>query len=85
VGGPGDDTVVIVNLADRYVADLRVGLPAPGRWRVRLNLDSSVYSPAFGGHEALDTDATAEPADGQAHSALVAVGPYSVVILSRED
>jgi hypothetical protein len=52
---------------------------------VRLNLDSSVYSPAFGGHEALDTDATAEPADGQAHSALVAVGPYSVVILSRED
>ncbi len=84
-GGPGDDTVVIVNLADRHVADLRVGLPAPGRWRVRLNSDSSVYSPAFGGHEVLDTDATPEPADGQAQSALVAVGPYSVVILSRED
>lgn len=84
-GGPGDDTVVVANLANRTVADLRIGMPAPGRWRVRFNSDSSVYAWDFGGHEALDTDADGEPLDGQAQSALMSVGPYSAVVLSRED
>ena len=84
-GGPGDDVVVIANLADRFVDDLRVGFPAPGRWRVRFNSDSIGYAPDFGGHEAFDTDADGAPLDGQGQSALVAVGPYSMVILSRED
>ena len=35
-------------------------------------------------HEAFDIDADGEPMDGCAQSGLVAVGPYSVVILSRE-
>ena len=83
-GGPGDDVVVIANAADRTIVDLRVGVPAPGRWRVRFNSDSSAYAPDFGGHEAFDTDADGEPLDGQAQSALVAVGPYSVVILSQD-
>jgi 1,4-alpha-glucan branching enzyme len=84
-GGPGDDVVVIANFADRTVVDLPLGLPAGGRWRVRFNSDSSVYAPDFGGHEAFDTDADGEPLDGQAQSALVSVGPYSAVVLSRED
>jgi 1,4-alpha-glucan branching enzyme len=84
-GGPGDDVVVVTNFADRHVADLRIGLPAPGRWRVRLNTDSSTYAFEFGGHEAFDTDADGPAADGQAQSALMSVGPYSMVILSRED
>ena len=76
-GGPGDDVVVIANLADRFVDDLRVGFPAPGRWRVRFNSDSIGYAPDFGGHEAFDTDADGAPLDGQGQSALVAVGPYT--------
>ncbi len=84
-GGPGDDVVVVVNLADRFADDLRIGMPAAGRWRVRFNSDSVVYAPDFGGHEAFDTDADGEPLDGEAQSALLAVGPYSMVILSRED
>ena len=83
-GGPGDDVVVVVNLANRFADDLRIGFPAPGRWRVRFNSDSNNYSPLFGGHESFDTDADGEPADGQPHSGLVSVGPYSMVILSRE-
>jgi 1,4-alpha-glucan branching enzyme len=51
---------------------------------VRLNLDSEVYAPEFGGHEAWDVDADGEPLDGCGQSGLVAVGPYSVVVLSRE-
>ena len=83
-GGPHDDTVVIANFADRTVDDWRIGLPAPGRWAVRLNSDSMAYAPDFGAHEAFDIDADGEPMDGCAQSGLVAVGPYSVVILSRE-
>ena len=65
--------------------DLRIGLPAPGRWNVRLNLDATGYDLEFGGHDAFDLDADGEPMDGCEQSGLVAVGPYSVVILSRED
>ena len=84
-GGPHDDTVVVSNFADRTIDDLRIGLPAPGRWRVRLNSDSQAYSPEFGAHEAFDLDADGEPMDRCEQSGLVSVGPYSVVVLSRED
>ena len=84
-GGPHDDTVIIANFADRAVSDLRIGFPAPGWWKVRLNSDSPAYADEFGEHEANDLDANGEPMDDQAQSGLVAVGPYSVVILSRED
>jgi 1,4-alpha-glucan branching enzyme len=83
-GGPHDDTVVIANFADRSIDDLRVGLPAPGRWNVRLNLDSAVYAPDFGGYEVFDLDADGEPLDGCDQSGLVSLGPYTVVVLSRE-
>jgi 1,4-alpha-glucan branching enzyme len=84
-GGPHDDTVVIANFADRTFDDLRIGLPAPGRWNVRLNSDSQVYAAEFGAHEAFDLDADGPPMDGCAQSGLVAAGPYSVIVLSRED
>jgi 1,4-alpha-glucan branching enzyme len=84
-GGRHDDTIVVANFADRPRDDVRIGLPAPGRWNVRLNTDSAVYDPAFGGHEAFDLDADGEPMDGCEQSGLVSVGPYSVVVLSRED
>jgi 1,4-alpha-glucan branching enzyme len=83
-GGPHDDTVVVVNFADRTLDDLRIGFPAPGRWNVRLNSDASNYAHDFGGHEAFDLDADGPPMDGCGQSGLVSLGPYSVVILSRE-
>ena len=83
-GGPGDDVVVVANFADRVVDDLRLGLPAAGRWRVRLNSDSPDYAPDFGGHEAFDTETDEDPRDGFDQSALVSVGPYGVVVLSQD-
>ena len=82
--GPGDDVVVIANFADRVVAGLRIGLPAAGRWRVRLNSDSPAYAPDFGGLEAFDTETDDDPVDGFDQSALVSVGPYGVVVLSQD-
>ena len=84
-GGPHDDTVVVANLADRSLDDLRLGFPAPGRWNVRFNSDASTYAHDFGSHDAFDLDADGPPADGCEQSGLVSVGPYSVVIYSRED
>jgi 1,4-alpha-glucan branching enzyme len=83
-GGPGDDVVVVANLADRVVDDLSLGMPRAGRWRVRLNSDSPDYAPDFGGHEAFDTETSDDPRDGFDQSALVSVGPYGVVILSQD-
>jgi 1,4-alpha-glucan branching enzyme len=83
-GGPGDDVVVIVNLSDHPVERSRLGLPRPGRWRVRFNSDAAQYDPSFDDRPVLDLDADGEPGDGQAHSGLVELGPYSVVILSQD-
>jgi 1,4-alpha-glucan branching enzyme len=83
-GGPHDDTVVIANFADRTLDDVPLGLPAPGRWNVRFNSDASTYAPEFGGHDAFDLDADGPPLDGCDQSGRVSVGPYSVVVISRE-
>jgi 1,4-alpha-glucan branching enzyme len=84
-GGPRDDVVVIANLSDRPVRDVRLGMPRAGRWCVRLNTDSTDYDPGFGDHRVFDTDTQPEPADGCRQSALVSVGPYSVTVLSQDD
>jgi 1,4-alpha-glucan branching enzyme len=83
-GGPHDDTVVVANFADRALDGVPIGFPAPGRWNVRFNSDASNYHDDFGGHESFDLDADGPPLDGCEQSGLVSVGPYSVVILSRE-
>ncbi len=84
-GGRHDDTVVVAHFADRILDDVRLGFPAPGRWNVRFNSDASTYAHDFGSHDAFDLDANGPPLDGCAQSGLVSVGPYSVVIYSRED
>ncbi len=83
-GGAGDDVVVVANLSTMPLADLALGLPRPGRWRVRLNSDSTTYDPHFGATTADDVEADGEPLDGQAQSGLVSVAPYAVVILSQD-
>ena len=83
-GGPHDDTVVVANFADRTLDDLPIGFPAPGRWNVRFNSDASTYAQEFGSHDAFDLDADGPPLDGCDQSGRISVGPYSVVILSRE-
>jgi 1,4-alpha-glucan branching enzyme len=83
-GGPGDDVVIVANLSTLPIAELALGLPQPGRWRVRLNSDSTVYDAQFGGSIADDVAADGGPLDDQAQSGLVSVAPYGVVILSQD-
>ena len=84
-GGRHDDTVVVANFADRTLDDVPLGFPAPGRWNVRLNSDASTYAHDFGSHESPDLTTDGPPLDGCDQSGRISVGPYSVVILSRED
>ncbi|HET9052148.1 MAG TPA: alpha-amylase family glycosyl hydrolase [Candidatus Dormibacteraeota bacterium] len=83
-GGPRDDTVVVVNLANRAYDGYVVGVPREGTWRVRLNTDWTGYDPAFGGQEAFDTAASAEQRDGMPCSASIGIGAYTAVILSQD-
>lgn len=82
-GGPGDDVVVVLNMANRAYDSYVIGFPRQGLWRVRFNSDWVGYSPDFGNHASLDTWADAGPQDGMPFHARVGLGPYSAVILSQ--
>ncbi len=83
-GGPGDSVVVVMNFADHRQEEYRIGLPAPGEWRVRFNSDSNVYDADFGNFATVDRMAEDNPQDGLPHSVVLGIGPYSAVILSQE-
>jgi 1,4-alpha-glucan branching enzyme len=51
---------------------------------VRFNSDASTYATEFGSHDAFDLNADGPPLDGCDQSGRISVGPYSVVVLSRE-
>lgn len=77
-GGPGDDTVVIVNFGNKSFESYELALPYEGTWRVRFNSSWKGYSVEF--HETSFATATA---DGNG-AATVAVAGLSVMILSAE-
>lgn len=75
--------VVVANFANKAYARYDVGLPAGGTWSIRMNTDDRRYSPDFGGASSADITAIAEPRDGQPFTGPIALGPYSVVVLSQ--
>jgi 1,4-alpha-glucan branching enzyme len=83
-GGPGDDVVVVVNFLHEQQDGYRIGFPAPGTWRLRLNSDWQGYSDDFSNHPSTDVFAEAGNWDGLPWQAKVAIGPYSVLIYSQE-
>jgi 1,4-alpha-glucan branching enzyme len=84
-GGPRDDVVVVVNMADASYASYNLGFPRPGVWRVRFNSDWQGYDPGFGNHLGYDTLAYEQAGDEMPCRANVGIGPYSVIIFSQDD
>ncbi len=82
-GGPGDDVIVVANFADRSYDSYAIGMPQAGMWRVRFNSDWQGYSPDFGSHPGYDTLAVSGPLDNLPFQANIGIGPYSVLILSK--
>jgi len=83
-GGPGDDTVVIANLSAHPVHGEAIGLPHPGRWRLRMNTDAPRYGDGFGAVH--PTDLTTSPGwyDGCGQHAEVTIGPYAALLYSQD-
>jgi len=82
-GGPGDDVVVVINMANREYASYSIGSPRGGPWRVRFNSDWNGYSSDFRNTLSYDTTANQPGADGMPYSGNVGIGPYSAIILSQ--
>ena len=82
-GGPGDDVVVVVNLANEAREDVPIGLPGEGLWKLRFNSDAAAYSSLFGDFESFDTQAHAGDGDLGWHGS-VSIAPYSVLVYSRD-
>ncbi|MDJ0693233.1 alpha-amylase family glycosyl hydrolase [Mastigocoleus sp. MO_188.B34] len=82
-GGPGDDVIVVVNMADRSYDSYNIGFPKEGYWQIRFNSDWNGYSPDFGNHLGYDTTVTWGEADGMPCNGNIGIAPYSAIILSQ--
>ena len=83
-GGPGDDVIVIVNIADRSYDSYTLGFPRSGNWYVRFNSDWQGYSSDFGNHPGYDTTAGSfGTGDNMPFIGNIGIGPYSALILSQ--
>ncbi|MCP3098027.1 alpha amylase C-terminal domain-containing protein [Myxococcus sp. K15C18031901] len=84
-GGAGDDTIVVVNFGGKQLSNYELGLPSDGTWKVRFNSDWQGYSGDFGNAQSFDVGGHWGGKDGlPASGALNNLGPYSVVILSKD-
>ena len=83
-GGPGDSTVVIVNLCNQPYENYEVGFPAAGEWKLRYNSDFNGYDEAFANTFSFNTAAGANQVDELLFSGRVSIGPYAVLIYSQQ-
>jgi 1,4-alpha-glucan branching enzyme len=83
-GGPRDDVVVVVKIANRRHDSYRIGFPRPGTWKVRFNSDWIGDSTDFDNHAVHDTIADPTPRDGLPASAHIGIGRYTAIILSQD-
>ena len=82
--GPGDDVVVVVNLAAEFREGYVIGFPAEGTWRLRLNSAWKGYSKSFSNHPSGDVEALPAEYDGLPYQAAVTVAPYTLLIYSQD-
>ena len=82
-GGVGDDVVVVANFANITWENYRIGLPREGNWNLVFNSDSAEYDPDFDNAPGWNVTAEPIPYDGLSHSAIVPIGPYSVLIYTQ--
>jgi 1,4-alpha-glucan branching enzyme len=82
-GGARDDVVVVANFSNVPMANLNIGFPRGGSWRVLFNSGANVYDSGFNNGDSFDTNANPGVKDGLNFNAKVGIGAYSVVILSQ--
>jgi 1,4-alpha-glucan branching enzyme len=79
-GGPNNDVIVVCNFSAEARMGYRIALPKEARFENLFNTSAKTYNDNFSdiGPPALE----AEPveADGRGQSALVDIGPYSILV-----
>lgn len=83
-GGPGDSTVVILNLTAREHEYYELTLPAAGEWKVRFNADWSGYSPDFGDAALLAVEGREHEMGHPAVLGGLCLPPYALIVLSQD-
>jgi len=83
-GGPGDDVIVVLNLSNQLLENYRVGFPAGGLWKLRLNTDWEGYSKDFTNHSASDVTADGEAWSNYPTIGVVQLAPYSALIYTQD-
>ncbi|MCA8986021.1 MAG: alpha amylase C-terminal domain-containing protein [Planctomycetaceae bacterium] len=81
-GGPNDDVVVVVNLANNPVQNYEIQFPGEGEWKLVLNSDWTGYSEAFDDFP-VETILASTREESEYPSAAIAVGAYSIQVYSR--
>ena len=82
--GDGDDVVVVLNFSNAPHENYEIGMPTAGLWKLRLNSDATIYSKDFQGFFSSDTEAYEGARDGLDAHALVSIGPYSMLVFTRD-
>lgn len=83
-GGPRDDVIIVVNMANQPFEGYKIGFPRAGNWEVRFTSDWNGYDPSFSNHPVKDVVAKQAKKDGMPLSGIIGIGPYSVIILSQD-
>ncbi len=83
-GGPGDEVVVVMNFSSREFHNYRIGLPASGVWKLRLNSDWAGYSPEYKNLHSCDMNASSPDCDGYPNHGEFSIAPYSFLIFSQD-
>ncbi len=83
-GGPGDSTIVVMNMRNSTVTDYTLGFPAAGRWSLRFDSHAKPYSADYEGQVSTDVVAEPVPYGSQPASAKIAIGPYTGLIFSQD-
>lgn len=80
---PGDDVMVVANFGAKKYPRYDLGLPSGGPWTARLDGDHIRYGSDFGATQPTGVNVTAQARDGLPFTGSIALGPYSVVVLTR--
>ncbi len=84
VGGPGDEVVVIANLSNQNLDNLKMGFPTSGHWIVRINSDDKRYSSDYNSKAGQIVETAESECDDLAYSAEVSIPAYSFIVLSQD-
>ena len=81
-GGERNNTVIVANFSAEPKIGYRIGFPSAGRYDTLLNTDARTYRGDFSDIGPSIVDTADIEADGNPASAMIDVGPYSILILA---